>query len=269
MVDPYLTGVAALLDCLRFRSSRGINHTAVRFSTIGASGHTPAASGIKLRQRGNVFFIILLGITLFAALTMAIMQTSKGGKDISGEKAGIYAARLTTYAQDVKAAVQTLLNNGVSEVDIRFAHPRLPVTYGDINTDPQNNVFSEGGGGTSYNVPPADATNTTDPEWEFYAYSAMPRVGGGEADMIIVLPNVKEAVCQKINEMSGYAKGAVIPADTGTCLYSNSAFDRFAGTFATGGSINAVPTTNFVLPAYQGCVSCSGTYHFYSVLMER
>lgn len=226
-----------------------------------------------VKKRGNVLFIILLGIALFAAVSAAIMSTSSGGKNIKTERAALRAQQIMRYGEQVKKAVDQLYTNGVSEADIRFASPLLASHYGDITSNTGNQVFTDDGGGLPYTPPPAEALVTTTNTWEFFGTSNVPQVGTTAADLVIVLPDVKLAVCQKINEFIGYTDDATPPVDDATdskCVYSSTSADRFAGTFATGGSVNSMGTSGFtLLPAYEACVSCGSNYHYYKVLIER
>jgi len=224
-------------------------------------------------QNGNVFFVILLGILLFAAVSAAIVRSGSSGVTVKTERSAQLAQQIMRYAGEVKDGVDRLyVNNKVSEVNIRFSHPRLSNTYGDVGQFTYNQVFAEEGGGVPIMDVPYNAQTTNTNNWEFFGSSDIPQVGTNAADLIIVAPYLKEAVCRKINETLGYAYTASIPVDASSdskCVMGTNG-ERFIGTFSTGGNINTVGTSNFtVLPAYEACVSCSGTYHYYKVLIER
>lgn len=223
-------------------------------------------------HRGNVFFMLLLGIALFAALSMALVKMGdRQGQDVTPEKAKLIATRVVAHAREVKEAVRRLYAGGISEADLRFARPAIVDDYGDITVNPTNQLYSETGGGVHYSAPPNGASTDTDSIWEFFGNSALPQVGTDAADLTIVLPKVNEDVCHQINALLGYSVTAAIPTDSaGGCVYSATGADRFSGTFKTGGDINTMGTTGFtILPAPQACVSCGGTYHYYNVLLER
>ncbi len=219
-------------------------------------------------ERGNVFFVILLGVTLFASLSVALLKMDRGSTNISKEAVEVAASKTLRYVAQLKQSVDFLYQDGVSEADIRFAHPSADAQYGDITTNTSYQVFAETGGGLAYTKPLADISSA-DIDYEFFGFSAAPQVGTDEADLMVVVRNVKESVCNRLNEMVGYDKGATIPSDSSTCVYSSTTSDKFTGTFATGGDINDMGTTDYRLPAYQACVACGSDYHFYSVLIER
>lgn len=221
-------------------------------------------------QSGNVFFLLLMGIVLFAAVSMAIVQTSGGGKDISREKSRLLAESVMRYAREAKDATGRLYRQGVSEADLRFAHPSMATDYGTITTTPENQVFDESGGGLPYAPPPFGAAGASS-NWEVYGTSAIAQVGTAEADLVLVLRNVDVKVCRQINALNGYDEAATIPTDSygdGKCIASSTASDRFIGTFSS--SPHSPGTTGLVsIPAYQACVNCQGVYSYYNVLIER
>ncbi len=219
-------------------------------------------------QSGNVFFVILLGITMFAALTGALVQMDRGTSNVSNERVEVAASQALRYISQLKQSVDFLYQDGVSEANIRFSHPKADSQYGDIATNTNYQVFSENGGGLAYTQPPKDIS-ASDIDYDFFGFSAAPQVGTSAPDLMVVMRNVNESVCNRLNEMVGYDKGATIPSDTGTCVYSSTTSDKFTGTFTTGGSINDMGETDYNLPAYQACVACGSDYHFYSVLIER
>lgn len=224
--------------------------------------------GKRYKKRGNVFFVILLGVVLFASLSVALMRIDQGNANISSEKVDVAASQTLRYISQIKQSVDFIYQNGVSEADLRFAHPLADSQYGDINTNIENQIFAEIGGGLSYAKPPSDVS-TLDINYEFFGFSAAPQVGTSSPDLMVVVRNVRESVCRRLNELVGYDSDVTIPSDTGTCVYSSTASDKFTGSFATGGDINDMGTSNYNLPAHQACVICGSDYHFYSVLLER
>lgn len=229
---------------------------------------------VNKRQSGNIFFVILMGLVLFGAVSIAISRGGGNGvQNVRNERAALTAQQIARYGAELKKAVDHIYVNGnVSEADLRFAHPILGANYGDPTSVPTRQVFTEQGGGLAYTAPPPLAFRSAVSTWHFFGTSAIPRVGTDEADLVVVLPDIKEAVCRQINVLQNYAATAPIPVDDdgdGKCVYTATAADRFAGTFKTGGDINLMGTTDFLLPAPEACVSCGGVYHYYKVLLER
>jgi hypothetical protein len=75
------------------------------------------------RNSGNVLFLILLAVALFAALSYAVTQSNRsGGNDISDEDARLVASQITQYATLMEQTVTRLrLSNGCRDTQISFA----------------------------------------------------------------------------------------------------------------------------------------------------
>lgn len=227
----------------------------------------------NLHERGNIFFYILIGIILVGALTVAIRNSGGIEGNIDREDMFLKATRVQKYGSELAHAVQTLLQNDVSEADIRFAHDEADTAYGTITTNPENQVFTPEGGGAIYQTPPTGVNDGS--LWEFAATTDIPEVGSDKADLVAVLPEVTESFCQIINSQLGFTTGTQ-PTDSATgttpdCVMVGGDSDRFAGTFKDT-SPNIMDDTSFSrLPSLQGCVYCASdsTYNYFYVLLAR
>lgn len=238
------------------------------------------------QQSGNILFIILIAIALLGLLTFAIQSTSRpDGANIDKEELAIRVTEVQRYASELERAVMFAMRNGISESDLRFAHPNNNSDYGDLSadTDPSDQVFHREGGGATYRDPPDDINDGS--AWEFYGGTHLPGVGSSKADLIAVLPNVTDAFCTKINQLAGQTG---TPTDTGTgnasganpgdCLYLGDD-GRFDGSQQFYSTVNTVDETTFeqdeeasaARTALQACVVCSrdSANHFYHVLLAR
>ncbi len=231
-----------------------------------------AAKVHRREERGSILIYVLLGIALLALLTAALRQSGDLGGDIDKERLGIKSTELQRYAAGLQQGVSTLIRNGVSETDIRFAHPDMPVEYGTITTTPEFQVFHPDGGNVEYRAPPTGITVTPTQTWEFYGDSDIPQVGSNRAELVMVLPNVTMEFCQAIDKQLGFDLGEdndEFPDDpTPDCVYNGDPNWRFSGTFDT--TPNALDAATFTrLPALQGCVTCGADYHYFYVLLAR
>lgn len=220
-------------------------------------------------ERGNILVYVLLGIVLIGLLTAALRMTGDTGKDIDQERLVIRATEVQRFAAQVQAGVSTLLENGVSEADLKFAHPEGDGDYGLIATTPTQQVFSNQGGKVTFLPPPAGINDGT--SWQFYGTTDIPQIGSNKADLLLVLGNVTEAFCTAINQQLGL--GTTPPADDTTsttpdCVYSALAGHKFSGTFLDPPN-EMDPATFSRIPSAQGCVSCGAAYHYYYVLLSR
>ncbi|MCB1556099.1 MAG: hypothetical protein KDJ15_02175 [Alphaproteobacteria bacterium] len=218
------------------------------------------------RQSGNVIFFVLLAIVLIGAVTAAIRSGGGEGANIDKETLLIRASEVRQYANELERAVAFVMQNEISEVDIRFAHPDAPADYGTITVNPGNQVFGRDGGGASYRAPPADINDGSG--WEFYAQTHLPQVGSARAELIAVLPNVTQAFCDQINAMNGLSGQ---PLDSGTCLNSGAAGRFDNATQYNDTTTNTTTEASFSQkPALEGCVQCDdNSLHFYHVLRAR
>ncbi len=219
-------------------------------------------------EDGNVLFIILLAVALIGALTVAVQGTNQQNQHIEDERQILRLTELQRYASQLERGVNFIMQNGHSEVDIRFAHPDADPDYGDLgaDADKSDQLFDRLGGGALYTSPPQGINDGS--AWEFYGHSALPEVGSNAADLVAVLPNVTNIFCTLINRKIGYTG---LPTDPGTCIYGGDAFRFDAGT-QFDASPNIPTEASFsIKPSLQGCVECAGdgSRHYFYVLMAR
>lgn len=223
-------------------------------------------------ERGSLLLYILIGIVLIGALTIALRNSGGGSENIDKEDLILKTGQIQRYGAELSSTVSDLLSNGISEADIRFAHPDAPNDYGTITTNPSQQIFSKTGGRANYRLPPNNINDGS--LWEFYGTTNVPQVGSDKAELIAVLPNVTEEFCNAMNIQLGFTKSTQ-PTDSSTgttpdCIQATSS-DRFVGSF-NDGSPNILDATTFSrLPAMQACVYCDSgaTYNYYYVLMAR
>jgi hypothetical protein len=98
----------------------------------------------KKMQKGNVLFIILLAVSLFAALTYAVSDSFRGGTStITESQAEIAADKILRDMASIRQGFEYLWNQqGCSIDDISFANPATPPHQCDI--------FHPEGAGISY-----------------------------------------------------------------------------------------------------------------------
>ncbi len=107
-------------------------------------------------QRGNILFLILLAVVLFAALSYAVTQGMRGGGNDAGpEKARTIAAEILNYATLMEQTINRLrVSGGCTPVQISLENT---VESGYANAyspvDKHCNVFDPAGGGMSWKTP--------------------------------------------------------------------------------------------------------------------
>ncbi len=227
-------------------------------------------------QSGNMLIYILGAVFLLGFLIVIIKGNFQEGTGIDPEKVAIEVGKVQKQAASLERAVGYLAQNGVSEGDIRFAHPDAPVAYGDITVNPQNQVFDVQGGGADYILPPAEILATPGMYWEFFAFTHVKDIGTDtagtrKAELVAVVPNVTRAFCERVNFVNNQVIDLTLNTDptANGCIYTSGS--RFVGTYVTGAGANTLDDTLMSKhPAREACVHCqSGGYHYYRVLLGR
>lgn len=236
------------------------------------------------RESGNVLFLILIAVALFAALSYVVTQSTRsGGGSTEREKNILSSAQMTQYPTALRTSVIRLVLGGVGIETIRFDAPGT----GSFTTSSNLQVFHPSGGGATYQQAPADlsATGTSPLDWTFNAEFDIPGIGlsgPGGNDVIAFLPGVSSGVCKQANEELGVnvstcTAGAGFPS--GVPAVANA-----TDTLVNRNMINTYtfPTTD--MPDFTGPTGCTtvfdrqasgcfadttGRFVFYSVLLER
>ncbi len=227
---------------------------------------------VNKNERGNVIWFLLLAVALLGMLTL-ILTRSGSTVDQAGdvEQRRIKATELLRYGKSIQAAVEQMITRGVSENDLSFQNPTTAFDYTNANcTTTDCKVFDAGGAGLTYKNFP-DSNDGSD--WIFTGANnvgtANKPVGTTEDttgnDLIMLLPNVKEALCEQINR--DLPIGAAIPTDTGINR------TEFVGTFLAGTPVilDGDPTP-FELDAQDaGCFTdtSNNVEYFYYVILAR
>ena len=234
-------------------------------------------------ESGNVLFLILIAVALFAALSYAVTQSTRtGGGGGDSETALITSAQLTQYPASVRTAVVRMIIGGTNVGDLEFNSPSNFVNL----LNPTVGVFHPEGGGATYTLAPGDMMSVTGGNttgaWVFNAENQIELLGttnaGGtpttsSAEVIAFLPGISVTLCNRINKELGLP--ATPPTETGidmtTQMVNTSAntaghVDICDG--GCGGTIGEDVTSLDGRPF--GCIEQpAGTYNYYHVLVER
>ncbi len=164
-------------------------------------------------QSGNVLFLILIAVALFAALSYAVTSSTRsGGGSAARETNLIRSAQVTQYPASLNGAVNRMVISGTDITEIRF---NVPAEFDDL-TNTSDGVFHPDGGAATYMTAPNDAMDDGNAgEWFFNANMEVPEInvsGVGGNDVIAFLPGISMSTCQRINEEHGI--GTTIPVLT-------------------------------------------------------
>lgn len=238
----------------------------------------------KQAQKGNVLFLILIAVALFAALSYAVTQSTRSSGDSGRETNMLNSAQITSYPNSLRLAVLRMMIDGRQITDLEFNDPS---TF-SAGTE-RNLVFHPNGGGATFDNAPTDMMSTdggnTTGTWFYNMEFEVPEIGISSADntsvgndLIAFLPGVSLAVCQRINVESGVTSSINdSPPIIATSFAGGAAGDYdFNMTNAYTVPVNRDETldnagTDLTGHAF-GCfenVASSGIYVYYHVINER
>lgn len=102
-----------------------------------------------MRQNGNVLFLILIAVALFAALSFAITRSSGSGKtSTAAEKDQLNQATNNNCAANVESTVMRLtMMNGCNATTLSYELPNGANANPDAPTNKKCHVFHPSGGG--------------------------------------------------------------------------------------------------------------------------
>lgn len=258
----------------------------------------------RLNQKGNVLFLILIAVALFAALSYAVTQSSRSGGDASRETNVLNSAQLTQYPASIRTAVMRLTIDGIQDVQLLFSRPEYFLEEGDTDYDDAyeaqltREVFHPIGGGAIYQVASSEMLNPgEDGRWFFNMEFEVPGIGlsrensSAGNELIAFLPGVTDSVCRRINMEAGITNNLMADIPTSSNLIASD--EQTAGSVninmerqhSTGNGENySVPDDEVVLSATLGSGTANvlagmpfgcfrsgsgGKLVFYSILLER
>lgn len=218
-------------------------------------------------ESGNVLIYVLGAIFLLGVLAVMVKGSSSPGSNIDEEGLILRASEVEEYGGELESAVSWIMNNGHSEVDIRFAHPDASSSYGDITDTPSRQIFDRNGGGATYREPPSGIQTTTT-QWVFSGENAIPEIGTSNAELLAILPNVTEDFCFKINENYDVDNPLDAPP------IDPDSFDittEFTGTYSNSETIGTTALNSLKLGGcFEGIgTPPAGTFHYYRVILPR
>jgi hypothetical protein len=231
-------------------------------------------------QHGNVLFLILIAVILFAALSYAVTQSNKGGgSDARKEKSSLAGNQILNYANSVNAAVMALrISRGCDDTQISFENP-IVSGYENANAplDKRCHVFDPAGGGLAYQKPPV-GSQTVQTGYVFTGGILYQDIGTtcfSDArcmDLSVAVMDIDKEVCAAINR--GLFGEQAIPFHEIWAWNPNSS-GYFTGTYRNDWA--AAPTTSHPASSYitgkpTACYQFDNTpprYLFFSVLIER
>lgn len=232
-------------------------------------------------QEGNVLFLILIAVALFAALSYAVTQSSRSGSGDAGSETNLVnSAQMTQYPASIRTALVRMLVGGTAASSLNF---NPPSDFANLESNAVG-VFHPAGGGATHSDAPGDLMASGNPgPWHFNADLEIPDIGTAGADgndLIAFLPGVSLSVCNKVNSQLGLPSPPPVLAADLSAEYTKDMTDPDGpgGTAVTfpsgtdeediadaGGTFNGQPFGCF----RNGPVASPGDYVYYHALVER
>ncbi len=241
-------------------------------------------------ERGNVLFLILIAVALFAALSYAVTQSTRSsGGDAGSETNRINSAQLTQYPASVRTSIVRMVIGGqdVDRIEFNSAGNFANCTENPVGSGqfPRCVFHPTGGGATSLEAPGTLMADGGPGRWiynganeiEDIGTSTIPAADGvaanaTTADLIAFLPGITLGLCRAINEELGLPTDP-IPTEAGIVFTEASDMinpDGATDTSLAGGGESIGFGGNGLQGRPFGCFQQpAGTYVYYHVLVER
>lgn len=192
--------------------------TSKRLNELAGDGEQETAKPPTARrppstESGNAFYIILIGVVLFAALMFVFAKNARQGSgNMTKKQAEMNADGIMDYAQTLNRAVSRLMQSGnCSETSINFVTPVAP-DYPDNAMAPADkscNVFDKAGGavtaqqadtlGSGLKIRPSGGASFRDVgTWDATTAAA-------HQDLVVWFGPLTLDICNRLNTMGGYS----------------------------------------------------------------
>lgn len=226
------------------------------------------------RENGNVLFLILIAVALFAALSYAVTQSTRsGGGDASKETNLINASTMTQQGAAIRSAVTRMMTSGTASAEELLFDP--PSIFSSLTADEiSREVFHPQGGGAIYQE-----------GWIVQSGFGVTNVGLTtgtplEISDIVAVKQVPVSICRELNKKLGITisdadmEGNM---DIVTFNFSNNMDKDHPGINGGGDAFwGVLGSTNYAAQApydgkHQGCFynGASDVHIYYDVIVAR
>lgn len=230
-------------------------------------------------QQGNVLFLILIAVALFAALSYAVSLYNRGGQESAArEKEGVTAGKFLQYISRAKinfdrmmiggncTTRQVTFENSISQ----WASNALVHPIGQNASAPPSkrcHFYDSAGGGMEVWVLPQDLLDSAPAggQWKpgnpIIMDMAVTGAGSAADDLVLVYPFMDFNTCYRINQQLGITNPSATTLPSGQVSATMNVFN---------GVFDGTATGNFGRNPV--CASWGGNphdNHFYYILMER
>ncbi len=196
-------------------------------------------------SRGNILFLILIAVALFAALSFAITQSTRGtGTTSAGDKAALGAARLLAFGGDMQSRFDRMkIANGIKATDFYIETDAYKLMNNTVKycclssvATPAIGLFHPQGAGVVPQVfediaatcAACDVNTTTKPGHLTMVWVNSPGISTRGAALAMWIVAITRDACNALNAkvgigatappvvlfspVSGYARGSAVPS---------------------------------------------------------
>lgn len=242
-------------------------------------------------NRGNILFLILLAVVLFAALAYAVTSSIRGGgKDAAAENSIAAATQLINYAASYENAVMRMSMN------IPYQNIQYYTGTNSACADATCRIFSPTGGGieraaldTKYVLNPSlTGGSANGNNWQIRLIK-VENVGTAKPEIALVAFGIKKEICQAINQALGITTSSSAGVPSGITasntsgshildqshgpsdITADTVFFRYINVGATGYSAEVASRPSFCICESPNCntVNDGYKYSFWHVVMPQ
>jgi hypothetical protein len=251
---------------------------------------TPIEAKQRSGERGNVLFLILIAVALFAALSYAVTSSSRsGGNDANEETNLVNSSTITQYPASLRTAMIRMQVSDAIDIDqMEFNEPADFANCLTVGVVGDHCVFHPDGGGATWVPGPAEVmAGGAQVDWVINAENEIDGVGTtagsnapttDTAEIIAFLPGIRRGICQKINEELGIASASAdgIPVETADVNFathrenSNGTTGGLPAFVASGTTGTIDGSAGELVGQAFGCFQQpAGTFIYYHALIEQ
>ena len=187
-------------------------------------------------ESGNVLFIILIAVALFAALSYAVTSSSRsGGGNISKEKIALEIGQIEQFISSVRQEIM--------RIKIIGGYDYYNIDYSGFYSQPARNNFCTNNGCRLFSTNGGNLTPRSDLSLATYWFGniSVQDVGSDLKDFIM-LGTLTEEICTAINDKYGIDHpGGNPPYDSWNWWYGGG-FQRYGGNLASEVDLSGPPT---------------------------
>lgn len=158
-------------------------------------------------DHGSAFFMILIAVAVFAALTYALTRGGESTKNLSEEKTRLLATELIDLGGRMNESIAQLTLHGVADTDLSFEY-NGQMANAACGTG-SCKIFDPDGGAMDWENPPPQANNGED--WVYTGDLAVPDIGTDAADLLMILPDIPLNLCRRINILGSIGDATTSP----------------------------------------------------------